>query len=142
MVRKATCKFWTAIRSPIRNTLANTTSATSRLRPSRSSTKGRAVDRPTTILQSLALMNGEFVAQATHVDQSQTLAGILDFPGFDTGDRVDAVFLAALTRTPTEAERERFVAYVDNGGPRKDQRLALSDVFWVLLNSTEFLYNH
>jgi hypothetical protein len=101
-----------------------------------------AVDRPTTILQSLALMNGEFVAQATHVDGSQTLAGILDFPGFSTGDRVDAIFLAALTRTPTEAERERFVAYVENGGPRNDSRAALSDVFWVLMNSTEFLYNH
>ena len=87
-------------------------------------------------------MIGEFVTQATHVDGSQTLAGILDFPGFGTSDRVDAVFLAALTRKPTGPERERFVAYVDNGGPRKDSRAALSDVFWVLLNSTEFLYNH
>lgn len=103
---------------------------------------GAAIDRPTTILQSLALMNGEFIAQETNVDQSQTLTGILDFPGFDTAGRVDAVFLAALTRQPTDAERETFVAYVDGGGPRKDPSLALSDVFWVLLNSTEFLYNH
>jgi hypothetical protein len=103
---------------------------------------GAAIDRPTTILQSLALMNGEFIAQATHVDESQTLAGILDFPGFDTGDRVDAVFLAALTRPPADEERRKFVAYVESGGPRNDPRLALSDVFWVLLNSTEFLYNH
>jgi hypothetical protein len=101
-----------------------------------------AVDRPTTILQSLALMNGDFISQETSIDNSRTLAAILDFPGFNTVDRVDAVFLAALTRQPTDPERDRFVAYVDGGGPRHDPRLALSDVFWVLLNSTEFLYNH
>jgi len=31
---------------------------------------------------------------------------------------------------------------VDRGGPSGDQRRALADVFWALLNSGEFLLNH
>jgi hypothetical protein len=36
----------------------------------------------------------------------------------------------------------RFVGYVRAGGVRGDARAALGDVFWVLLNSPEFLLNH
>jgi len=31
---------------------------------------------------------------------------------------------------------------VDRGGITGDKNKALADVFWVLLNSTEFLFNH
>ena len=42
-------------------------------------------------------------------------------------------------RKPTDAERGRMVGYVQKG---KDRRQALADVFWALLNSTEFAVNH
>jgi hypothetical protein len=29
-----------------------------------------------------------------------------------------------------------------SGGPSGDERRALADVFWVLLNSSEFILNH
>ena len=32
--------------------------------------------------------------------------------------------------------------HVDSGGPRKDAKAALSDLFWALLNSSEFSLNH
>jgi hypothetical protein len=67
---------------------------------------------------------------------------VIDYPAFKTADRVEALFLAALTRPPTEAESDRFVNYVDSGGARGDWKLALGDVLWVLLNSSEFVYNH
>ena len=39
-------------------------------------------------------------------------------------------------------ESERLVKYVDGGGSTSDPKAALADVFWVLLNSPEFLLNH
>ncbi len=98
--------------------------------------------RQTSILQSLLMMNGQLTANATSLENSQTLASIIHYPDFETSDRIDAIFLASLTRLPTENEREEFVAYVDAGGVSGSSDQALSDVFWVLLNSTEFRFNH
>jgi hypothetical protein len=63
-------------------------------------------------------------------------------PKFDTAGRVEALFLATLTRRPTAAESERLVRYVESGGPAKDAKRALADVYWALLNSAEFIVNH
>jgi hypothetical protein len=101
-----------------------------------------ATNRQTSILQSLLMMNGQLTADATSLQNSQTLASIIHYPEFDTGDRVEAVFLAALTRLPTDEERAQFVGYVESGGVSGSQDAALSDVFWVLLNSAEFRFNH
>jgi hypothetical protein len=93
------------------------------------------------IQQALALMNGRFVALATR-SKDGTLAIVTGDPALDTAGRVEALFLATLTRKPTPRERDRFVRYVDGGGPNKGAKQALADVFWVLLNSTEFMLNH
>ena len=41
-----------------------------------------------------------------------------------------------------QAELRRFTRYVDQGGPSRNSRKALADVFWALLNSAEFRLNH
>jgi hypothetical protein len=94
------------------------------------------------IQQALMLMNGRFVADATRIKDGATLTGVANDRSLDNAGRVEALFLAALSRKPTPAEAGRFVRYVDDGGPNKDAKLALADVFWVLLNSTEFSLNH
>jgi len=48
----------------------------------------------------------------------------------------------ALTRKPTAKELKRLVPYVARGGPSGNARKALADVFWALLNSSEFFLNH
>lgn len=96
----------------------------------------------TTILQALMLMNGVFVADQTGLEKSEALAAIADAPFWTTKQRVEAVFVTTFARTPTADELERFASYVDRGGPNGDKKAALADVFWVLLNSTEFLFNH
>jgi hypothetical protein len=96
----------------------------------------------TTILQALHLMNGPFMARATSLEQNKTLATIADAARIDTPRRLETLFLVALTRKPTEAELKRLVPYVDKGGPSSNPRKALADVFWALLNSSEFLLNH
>jgi hypothetical protein len=93
------------------------------------------------IQQALALMNGRFIALATR-SKDGTLAIVTGDPALDTAGQIEALFLATLTRKPTPRERDRFVRYLDGGGPNKDAKQALADVFWVLLNSTEFMLNH
>jgi hypothetical protein len=93
----------------------------------------------TSILQALALMNGKFVSDATSVQNSVTLAGVIDAPWMKTSDKIEALYLSALSRKPRPEELARLVKYVDRGG---DKDRALADVFWVLLNSSEFILNH
>jgi hypothetical protein len=102
----------------------------------------KPTEAQTSILQALMLMNGQLVADQTSLDRSEILAAVIDAPFLDSGKKVEALFLAAVTRPPTDDERERYASYIDRGGPSGDKKKAVADVFWVLLNSTEFLFNH
>lgn len=102
----------------------------------------RPTERQTTILQALAMMNGSFIADATHLDRSTTLSAIADFPQFDTKDRVEALYLSTLSRRPRPKELASIVEYIDRGGTKSRSKSALGDVFWALLNSSEFMFNH
>jgi hypothetical protein len=105
-----------------------------------------STDQPTetttSILQALKLMNGKFIADATSVEHSNTLAAVAESPFFDTAEKIRVLYFATLTRNPTDAELKQFTAYVNSGGPRNDQKAALADVFWALLNCSEFRLNH
>jgi hypothetical protein len=104
--------------------------------------------KETTILQALAMMNGDFVDNATTLENSQTLRAIVDFPLTSNDEKLDSLFLAALSRTPTDAERITFGNHLTNNSEAQDPETsankndAFADVFWVLLNSSEFLLNH
>lgn len=102
----------------------------------------KPIETQTSILQALTVMNGRLVADQTSVAGGETLGAIADAPFLDTAGKVEALFYATLTRKPTPEEKEKFTSYVDRGGPSGDKSKALADVFWVLLNSTEFLFNH
>lgn len=101
-----------------------------------------ATERQTSILQALSLMNGQFTTTATNLESSATLAAITEFPLMSDTDRIEALYLAALSRKPRPEELERLSKFVATGGPAKNQKAALADVFWALLNSSEFLFNH
>ena len=103
---------------------------------------GKPTETQTSILQALMMMNGGLTANQTSLDKSDVLAAVIDAPFLDNGKRIDTLFLAAFTREPTAEEREKYTSYVDRGGPSGDKKKALADVFWVLLNSPEFLFNH
>ena len=102
----------------------------------------RQTETQTSIPQALALMNGKLIADATSLGRSTTLAAVVDAPFMSTAARVETLYLAALTRRPRAEELSRMVTYVESGGPRGEQGAALADVFWVLLNSSEFILNH
>jgi hypothetical protein len=100
------------------------------------------VERQSTILQALTLMNGAFVSSATDIAASQSLTAVIEAPFLNTPERIEALFYATLSRPPRAEELDRFRAYVDAGGPEKDPKKALADVFWTLLNANEFALNH
>ncbi|MBA4064057.1 MAG: hypothetical protein C0501_10160 [Isosphaera sp.] len=108
----------------------------------RFATNERVTEASTTILQALMLMNGRFVTDVTSIEKGEVLGAIADVPGWSTEQRVSALFLAAFARGPAPEELEVFASYVDRGGATGDKKKALADVFWVLLNSPEFLFNH
>jgi hypothetical protein len=102
----------------------------------------RRTDYQTSIPQALAMMNSNLVNTATHPAKSELLAAVNEAPFLSTAGRVEALFLATLCRKPTPEEADKLVRYVDKGGAAGDKKKALADVYWVLLNSSEFMFNH
>jgi len=102
----------------------------------------KITERQMSILQALTLMNGKLINDQTSLERSSFLAAINDAPFMDVDAKVEALFLATFSRTPSAAEAERFGSYVQRGGIGNDSKKALTDVFWALLNSSEFSLNH
>jgi hypothetical protein len=96
-------------------------------------------DTQTSILQALAVLNGDWLARQTDPRQGATLKAVLSAPFLDDSSRIEALFLATLSRPPRPEEQARLLAHLRRGRRPGE---ALGDVFWALLNSHEFLLNH
>ncbi len=94
-----------------------------------------------TIPQRLVLMNGQLVHERTKEDLVMNAATRIAALAPDDATAVETAYLAVLTRRPTRAEAEHFVASFSADAGRKRAEL-LEDLYWVLLNSTEFSWNH
>jgi hypothetical protein len=101
----------------------------------------KQIDHQTSILQALYLMNNEFISERTSLEKNRTLANLAE-QRTSTTRKVESLYLVVLSRKPTGEESTRFVKYVEKGGPSGNAKKALADVFWVLLNSPEFVLNH
>ena len=81
------------------------------------------------------------IANVRFAKTSRTLAAACETPGLTTAERIEALYVAALSRKPTPKELARLVPHVsDAAQDRRPERLG--DVFWLLLNSAEFRLNH
>ena len=145
---------------------------------------GSVLEQETSILQALMLMNGQLPAMAVSQQFGPgTFAAIASNPFMSLDERIESLYLATLTRFPTEAERTRarefclksqasaprnnaFVAAANgltrlfSGTPAQpvtsgpvtsgpvtsgvgpSENAGLANLFWVLLNSSEFQLNH
>src|SRR5262249_55419952 len=92
----------------------------------------------TSILQALFMMNNKFMTDAASPARNKALATIIASP--TTMERkVETIYLLVLARAPSAEEMQRRVRYVGTG---EDVGRRLSDIYWALLNSGEFLLNH
>lgn len=69
------------------------------------------------VTQALTLLNGSVVGYGTRSIPGTALAEILAAPG-DDASKVDALYLRVLARRPTDAERARALAFVQEGEKR------------------------
>ena len=90
-----------------------------------------------TLAQTLHLINGDTIDAAIRKEDGR-LARLLGEEASNDAI-VEELYLAAFSRTPTEEERTQIDAVI-NGA--EDRRSALEDVFWSILNSKEFVFNH
>lgn len=107
----------------------------------------RPAESQATILQALAMMNGEFVEEATDANRNPTLTAVIDAPFLTDAERIETLYLAKLSRRPRAEDVERLIAYLEsNANPERNdgdaKSAAFADIFWALLNSSEFAANH
>ena len=93
-----------------------------------------------TIPQRLLLMNGKFVAERTQPNPIMNSATRLANYAPSGEAAIEAAFLATLTRKPTLAEKAHFASLLSDKKGKARER-AMEDVYWALINSTEFSWN-
>jgi hypothetical protein len=93
-----------------------------------------------TIPQHLLLMNGEIVRSKVKSDFFNACTRIAELAP-DDRQAVETAYLAVFTRRPTPEESSHFAERLagTKGAERKDR---LTDLYWSLLNATEFSWNH
>jgi hypothetical protein len=92
-----------------------------------------------TITQRLLMMNGSMLGEMVNSNPLLNTAGHVDMFAKDNALAVETVYLCALNRYPSAAEKEHFVGRL---GEAENRSEAIEDLFWVLLNSSELAWNH
>lgn len=93
-----------------------------------------------TIPQSLLLMNGQLIKQATSAETGSFLERLASDEQLSPDAKIRYLYSAALARLPTKTEIKTAneLLAARNG----HELYALQDIWWVLLNSNEFIFNH
>lgn len=89
-----------------------------------------------TLSQALHLLNG--TTTQGKVARGKVVKRLLD-EGKPPTEVLDEIYLRSLARRPTEQERSDLLAML---GDKKKPVQELNDIFWAVLNSREFLFNH
>jgi hypothetical protein len=95
-----------------------------------------------TIPQRLLLMNGNMITENTKNNplvNASTRIGIL---APDNATAVEAAYLAVFTRRPSVDEASHFTALLASGKSHQSRSNAMTDLYWTLMNATEFSWNH
>ncbi|HUB28989.1 MAG TPA: DUF1549 domain-containing protein [Terracidiphilus sp.] len=115
-------------------------------RPERQQTRESERSSVPTITQALDIINGETLnnklrARGNSIDMLMRL-------GFSDGEIVDYLYLASLSRQPTESERTELLKALGAAerqklpGVEDARRTALIDMSWALLTGEEFMFDH
>jgi hypothetical protein len=89
-----------------------------------------------TLSQALHLLNGD--TSNAKIQQGGLIPKLMKTKKMPE-ERITELYLRCFSRTPTPDELAKLVPALNQS---KDQAQALDDLFWALLNSREFLFNH
>ncbi len=110
-------------------------------RPERSQTCSCERQQDSSVGQALHLNNGQTLNDKIRAKNSRIETWLKD--KITDEEAVQRLFLLALCREPTTAERERFLALLKEAAAdtKTTRREALEDLFWSVLASKEFMFN-
>jgi hypothetical protein len=110
-------------------------------RPERSQTCSCERQQESSVTQALHLNNGKTLNEKLRAKNSRVAQWLKEKIGGE--EAVRRVFLLALCREPTAAERQRFTGLMAEAArdPQTTRREALEDLFWAVLTGREFLFN-
>jgi hypothetical protein len=91
------------------------------------------------IQQSLVLMNGDLMKQATSITNTSVLGKIIQSP-MPVTKKIDHLFLAAVARYPSTHEKQLILTLFAKPNVLPEQ--VFQDIWWALLNSNEFILDH
>ncbi|MGH7140472.1 MAG: DUF1549 and DUF1553 domain-containing protein [Pirellulales bacterium] len=106
-------------------------------RPARALACACERDSESNLGQALELIGGEAIEAQLRAPEgriSRLLSGELA-----SAAMIDEMFLATLSRPPSDAERADLIARLDSAA---DRRAVSEDIMWALLNHQEFLFQH
>jgi hypothetical protein len=95
-----------------------------------------------TISKRLVLMNGNLVAERTKPDIVMNASSRIAELVKGDAAAIQLIYLTVVGRYPSERETQRLVerlSGIDGGSERSE---IISDIYWALMNSTEFSWNH
>ena len=86
--------------------------------------------------QALHMLNGATIQ--SKIQQGNVIGRMLS-EGKSPQQVVEELYIRCLTRKPTPSEVSQLNTIM---AEEKDAKVVLEDVFWALLNSREFVFNH
>jgi len=93
-----------------------------------------------TIPQALMMMNGGLINKATSGEKGGFLDWVSHHSGMSNPEKIRFLFQAALSRQPSSQDVKLGNWFLANR--RGDTLAAMQDIWWVLLNSNEFIIIH
>lgn len=91
------------------------------------------------IPQALMLMNGKLTADATSLEASRTLRAVVEAPFLSNEQKIETLYLAAITRKPRAEELEFLKSHVASKTTDDERKQAYAEIMWGLLNGPEFV---
>ena len=91
------------------------------------------------LVQALHISNGDTILQKLTAKEGKLESLVAS--GQPNYRIIEELYLSALSRYPTDSELAQILAVV-NEAPAAEHRTVLEDVFWAVLSSREFLFNH
>ncbi len=98
-------------------------------------------NEPSTV-QVLHISNGETINRKLSDKNSRASQLVkLRKEGMSDATLIDQIYLCSLSRFPTSAERNRLLKMLPDVGTG-DEQAVVEDIFWAIMSTKEFLFNH